>query len=151
MNGVFIEAPLSDYLLKFFKSNFDTKTALAVRLSSLSHPPLRVLSYFQDVRSTIVIVHAENDFDIPLAHSIDLFDTLLEPSLPPRALTVEQLSKPMYVTHDQWMDLRKSEEVRRGVRATVVRNETIPHLGDIFEFNRVGNRGKVAMLNNNLR
>jgi abhydrolase domain-containing protein 12 len=83
-------------------------------------------------------LHAEDDFDIPSAHSVDLFDTLLEPSLPAPALTKEELSQPASLSPEQWSIFKSAEELRQRVRGDMVRVDEVDGFGRISRFRRSG-------------
>lgn len=83
-------------------------------------------------------MHAEDDFDIPLSHSADLFDTLLEPSLPPPGLTRDQLNRPASLSPEQWRTFKSVQEQRNRVRENLVRVDEVARFGRINRFRRDG-------------
>ncbi|KAF8875788.1 Alpha/Beta hydrolase protein [Infundibulicybe gibba] len=92
------------------------------------------LSLVPDIKSSVLIVHAEDDWDIPHAHASLLFDAFLEPHL--------TLSEPMTIPPSP------ADAVRTGIRAEqrrrLVSSTTIPNFGRLDEFSSTGR--KVAML-----
>ena len=85
------------------------------------------------------MIHAEDDFDIPSSHSADLFNTLLEPSLPPSALTEEELRQPASITPHRWGVFQEVEALRRRVREGLVQIEEVEGFGRISRFKRNSN------------
>ncbi|KAF8583341.1 alpha/beta-hydrolase [Ramaria rubella] len=108
------------FILRFLKTRFDTRSVLPT------------------IKTDIILVHAEDDFDIPSSHSTDLFDTLLAPLLPPRSLTKEELSHPASVSQEQWGEFRIQEEIRQKVKEDVVQVKEIGGFGRINRFERNG-------------
>lgn len=71
-----------------------------------------------------------------MSHSSDLFDTLLEPSLPPSALTQEELRQPASITSERWEEFREAEARRRRVREDIVQVDEVQGFGKISRFKR---------------
>jgi abhydrolase domain-containing protein 12 len=82
------------------------------------------------------LVHADDDFDIPSSHSADLFDTLLEPLLPPPVLTQEVLRLPLSISPEQWKEFRTGEVLRRRVRDEIIQTDRVEQFGRISRFKR---------------
>lgn len=77
-------------------------------------------------------------------HSIDIFDKLAEPSLPPPLLPSGKLN--MAVSSEQWPEIRKREQERHLLRKELIRVEDIKNVGQIVHFERADNVGKVVFL-----
>lgn len=93
-----------------------------------------------------MLIHAEDDFDIPSSHSTDLFDMLLEPSLPPPALTREELMNPISISPNQWSDFQATEIQRRRVREDIVQVDQVEGFGRISRFKRSGTGAQVVYI-----
>ncbi|KAF8510077.1 Alpha/Beta hydrolase protein [Hysterangium stoloniferum] len=120
--------------LPYAQPKYDTKSAIGVCFP-LAALFLCLIAY-QNVKTDIVFAHAENDFDILMSHSVELFDSLLEPLLPSPALTDEQLAQPVSVTIEEWTKFRTTERQRQHVRENMVRVEQVGGLGTISEFKK---------------
>ncbi|KAF8513767.1 Alpha/Beta hydrolase protein [Gautieria morchelliformis] len=105
-------------VLSFLETKFNTKVALA------------------NVKTNIVLIHADDDFDIPSSHSADLFNTLLEPWLPPPVLTREVLRQPVSISPEQWNEFRTGEALRRRVRNDIIQIDQVEQFGRISRFKR---------------
>jgi abhydrolase domain-containing protein 12 len=82
--------------------------------------------------------------DIPSSHSSDLFDTLLEPALPPPALTQEELRQPVSITPERWSEFREAEAQRRHVRESIVQVDEVEGFGRISRFKRKADEAQVV-------
>ncbi|KZP19290.1 alpha/beta-hydrolase [Athelia psychrophila] len=94
------------------------------------------------IHAPLLLVHAENDYDVPATHSTMLFDSLLEALLPP-------ISPPPIGTaswgEGHWAEFYASVPARAHARETLVRETDVPNVGTLTEFTR-SNGAKVAML-----
>jgi abhydrolase domain-containing protein 12 len=93
----------------------------------------------------LLIVHAENDWDIPHSHSQTLFDAFLDQHLPP----LPEIAAAMAGASDEVMEKvdRLSKE-RRALRRDLVVASEIPRLGrvEVFSKDRSDRNLKVAFL-----
>lgn len=93
----------------------------------------------------LLIVHAENDWDIPHSHSQTLFDAFLDQHLPP----LPEIAAAMAGASDEVMEKvdRLSKE-RRALRRDLVVASEIPRLGrvEVFSKDRSDRNSKVAFL-----
>ncbi|KAL4070020.1 Alpha/Beta hydrolase protein [Scleroderma yunnanense] len=88
------------------------------------------LSIISRVKVPLLILHAENDGDIPHQHSDILFDSLLEPYLPPLHNTT------------MWKDWTEYEgqTMREKVRETLVTRTHVQKFGIVHEFETSGRK-----------
>ncbi|KAI6129685.1 Alpha/Beta hydrolase protein [Pisolithus croceorrhizus] len=89
------------------------------------------LSIISRVKVPLLILHSENDWDIPHWHSDALFDALLEPYLTPVA------SLPHNVTlwsTEEWSDYEGQLTLRSRERESLVTRTHIHNFGDMHEF-----------------
>lgn len=85
----------------------------------------------QKVKVPVLIVHAENDPDIPHTHSDALFDTLIEPFLP----SVEPLARePGSWTKEQFNTFQMQMAAKREARQRLLTQMDIPHFGVMDTF-----------------
>ncbi|QRV77909.1 alpha/beta hydrolase family protein [Ceratobasidium sp. AG-Ba] len=87
------------------------------------------LSIINDIRCHITIIHAVNDWHIPISHARALFDSLLEPLLPV-----------------QPSDLSRSKDVAKARREELVAVKEVKGVGTIQRFERGESKGSVIML-----
>lgn len=92
---------------------------------------------FQKVKVPLLILHAEDDWDISHTHSDALFDALLEPYLP--ALLSPPLS-PASWSSQQWNVHHAQLIARRETRDSLLTRTVIPNFGLMDEFNPLGER-----------
>ncbi|KIJ54815.1 hypothetical protein M422DRAFT_200744 [Sphaerobolus stellatus SS14] len=119
---------LQQFVLKFLKSKFDT------------------LNTLPSVNTNIVLIHAENDLDIIPSHSTALFDNLLEPSLPPPTITIEEFKNPLALTPERWEEFRDTQAMRQRVREDIVHIEEIKDFGKVSQFKRSETGSKVVFV-----
>ncbi|CEL60407.1 Monoacylglycerol lipase ABHD12 OS=Danio rerio GN=abhd12 PE=2 SV=1 [Rhizoctonia solani AG-1 IB] len=112
------------FVLKFLRHRFDT------------------LSVINDITCPITIIHATDDWDIPVAHAKVLFDSLLESLLPPHPFNPEDalLGK---VPHEE---LSRAINDRNNRRKEVVTTMEVKGLGSISTFSRGDGHGDVTFL-----
>ena len=92
----------------------------------------------------MLIIHAQNDWDIPSTHSAALFSSALEPYLP--AIPTAP-SAPSSWTQNEWEAFYKAQQERRAVYDKLVTNEKIDNFGTVESFERSGEAGgKVVFL-----
>lgn len=98
------------------------------------------------MKTDIILVHADDDFDILSQHSLDLFDSLLEPSLPPSTLTPAQLFKPLEIAPEEWAKFREVQTLRQHVREDLIHSEEIVGFGTVSQFKRADTGTKVVLV-----
>lgn len=87
----------------------------------------------QRVKVPLLILHAENDWDIPHQHSDMLFDTLLEPYLPP-------LQNTTVWPDEDWTEYERQTMLREKVRKTLVTRTHVQKFGVVHEFEASGRK-----------
>jgi len=93
------------------------------------------LAIISKVNEPVLIVHAENDFDISHTHSDALFDALVDPFLP----HVDPLpSNPASWTEEQWNTYRSQMATRREARQALLVRRDIPYFGVMDTFSSSG-------------
>ncbi|KAF5382705.1 hypothetical protein D9615_002815 [Tricholomella constricta] len=93
------------------------------------------LSAVPRIKGSVLISHAEDDWDIPFTHSQVLFDAFLEPYLPPLALP-----KGLSISQDTWSKFWEQREAWMAKRNEIVTTRELPHFGTIQEFERDGRK-----------
>ncbi|KIJ60293.1 hypothetical protein HYDPIDRAFT_139443 [Hydnomerulius pinastri MD-312] len=84
------------------------------------------LSIITKVKVPVLIVHAEDDWDISYTHSDAIFDALIEPYLPPvDALPLD----PGSWSTEQWSTYQKQMAIQREARASVLTRTHLPNFG----------------------
>jgi abhydrolase domain-containing protein 12 len=79
----------------------------------------------------VLIVHAENDWDISHTHSDAIFDALLEPYLP----SVDALpNEPLSRTKEQWSTYQTQVAKKREVRESLLSRTYMPNFGVMVKF-----------------
>ncbi|CAE6439395.1 unnamed protein product [Rhizoctonia solani] len=112
------------FVLKFLRHRFDT------------------LALINDITCPITIIHATDDWDIPVAHAKTLFDSLLESLLPPHPFNSEDMLLGK-VPHEELLQVINNRNMRR---KEVVATMEIKGLGSISTFSRDDNHGDVTFL-----
>ncbi|KAG8728329.1 hypothetical protein FRC11_011324 [Ceratobasidium sp. 423] len=97
---------------------------------------------FFDITCPITIIHATDDWDIPVAHAKALFDSLLESLLPPHPFNPEDMLLGK-VPHEELLHVIDSRNMRR---KEVVATMEVKGLGSISTFSRGDNHGDVTFL-----
>ncbi|KAG0704795.1 Alpha/Beta hydrolase protein [Suillus ampliporus] len=95
------------------------------------------LSVISKVKVPLLILHAEDDWDISHTHSDALFDALLEPYLPPvysPPASQESWSK------QQWNEYHAQLVTRRETRESLLTRTVIPNFGLMDQFEDFGER-----------
>lgn len=91
----------------------------------------------------LLIVHAENDWDIPHSHSQTLFDAFLEQHLPP----LPDITAAMAGASDEVAEhIVKLSEQRKALRGELVLASDVPRLGRVEVFSKDRTHGRVAFL-----
>jgi abhydrolase domain-containing protein 12 len=96
------------------------------------------------VTCPILLIHAENDFDIQIKHSQRLFDEVLEPYLDQYPYSQSEMAK-VHPGEEQRRIVAEVSARRRQTRDEMVKESTIQGLGRIFRFER-GTKGDVTLL-----
>jgi len=100
--------------------------------------------FLQGVKAPVLIVHAEDDQDIPAWHAQLLFDAFLEKHLPPMpVITTEMVEASTGTVKEGFSSLFEERATRRGELVTVQQMERV---GRVQEFSRDRGDGKVVFL-----
>ena len=99
------------------------------------------MAFMQGLKVPLLIVHAENDWDIPHSHSQTLFDAFLEQHMPPMpdiaaAIASDQVAE----------SFERLSKERRALRGELAVASEIPRLGSVEVFSKDRSHGKVAFL-----
>ncbi|KAB5591360.1 Monoacylglycerol lipase ABHD12 [Ceratobasidium theobromae] len=111
-------------IIKFLRHRFDT------------------LSIINDITCPITIIHATDDWDIPVAHSKSLFDSLLEPFLPSYLVDPKDVLTGK-TSHEELLQVLQNRKARR---EELVATMEVNGLGTISSFSRDDNKGTVTFL-----
>lgn len=85
----------------------------------------------QKIKVPVLIVHAEDDFDISHTHSDALFDALIDPFLP----SVDQLPQdPSSWTKEQWDVFQAQMATKQEAREGLLVRTDMPHFGVMDTF-----------------
>ncbi|KAF5354199.1 hypothetical protein D9756_007001 [Leucocoprinus leucothites] len=100
------------------------------------------LTLIPDVKTSVLLAHGENDWDIPHTHTSTLFDAFLDPYLP----LAPSLSENRFSSHS-WDQYGVQQDLRAERRSTIVKTTSIAGFGTWEEFidQKTGGR-RVAML-----
>ena len=91
----------------------------------------------------LLIVHAEDDPDIPHSHSQTLFDAFLDQHLPP----LSDIAAAMVGASDEVMEkMDRLSKERRALRRDLVMASEIPRLGHVEVFSKDRSDREVAFL-----
>ncbi|KAG9078468.1 hypothetical protein FS749_009499 [Ceratobasidium sp. UAMH 11750] len=113
-----------DIVIKFLRHQFDT------------------LSIINDISCPITIVHATDDWDIPVSHAKTLFDSLLEPLLPAYPFDPNEMS----LGKIPYTEILKAVEARNARREELIATTMVEGLGTIRRFERSEDKSSVIML-----
>ncbi|EGN98128.1 hypothetical protein SERLA73DRAFT_91363 [Serpula lacrymans var. lacrymans S7.3] len=91
------------------------------------------LSVVHKIKASILILHADNDWDISFTHSEDLFNSLLETHLLPSAIDRLPLN-PASWSQEEWHDYQAKQKLRHDLRQELVAHTQIPNFGSVDEF-----------------
>ena len=97
---------------------------------------------FKDISCPITIIHATDDWDIPVSHANVLFDALLESLLP--AYPFDQ--REMLLGKVPYSEVLQVISQRKARREEVITAKEIDGLGTIRSFAREEDKGDVVML-----
>ncbi|OJA21015.1 hypothetical protein AZE42_02356 [Rhizopogon vesiculosus] len=95
------------------------------------------LSVISKVKVPLLILHAEDDWEISHTHSDALFDALLEPYLPP---VLSPPLSPASWSAQQWNEHHAQLVSRRETRNSLLTRTVIPDFGLMDEFQALGER-----------
>ena len=87
----------------------------------------------QSLNTSLLLVHAENDWEIPSTHSETLFNALLEPMLPPLPVPP---STPGGWSTEEWSAFADRQLTRSAKREKLVTRTSIPNFGTLESFHR---------------
>ncbi|KAG8738035.1 hypothetical protein FRC10_007385 [Ceratobasidium sp. 414] len=96
----------------------------------------------QDIPCPVTIVHAADDWDIPVSHSKALFDSLLEPLLPAYPFDPNE----MFLGKISHSEVLKAIEARNARRTELIAATEIKGLGTVRRFERGEDKSSVVML-----
>ncbi|KAH9476282.1 Lysophosphatidylserine lipase ABHD12 [Psilocybe cubensis] len=97
------------------------------------------LTLVPDIKSSVLIVHADDDVDIPSTHASTLFEAFLEPHLP-----AHPTPPPNPFSHEKWDNFTSQESQRIHARQEIVKTIEVDGFGLYEEMNQDGR--KVALL-----
>jgi len=98
----------------------------------------------QAIKAPILLVHAEDDWDIPYTHSETLFNALLEQLLP--SIVSPPIGAATDWAKEDWDKFYAAHSVRTNVQKSLVTSSEIPHFGTVNQFIRGKDEGKVVFL-----
>lgn len=99
---------------------------------------LHLLIFPQNISAPILIAHSHDDADIPIIHSQNLYDTLLEPLLP----TLPALPYlPSDLKQFDWPAFERAKDDRLARKAALVATQEIPRFGSVHTFQKQGITG----------
>lgn len=104
--------------------------------SSLRHE-FNTLSIISRVKVPLLILHSENDWDIPHWHSDALFDSLLEPYLTPLAALPHNVT---LWSNEEWSEYEGQMTLRDRERESLVTRTHIHNFGVMHEFESSGKK-----------
>ncbi|PPQ68412.1 hypothetical protein CVT26_006084 [Gymnopilus dilepis] len=110
------------------------KSAVVHRFDTLQAVP--------NITASVLIAHAENDWDIPHTHSDVLFQAFLEPHLPP----VDTPENPFGLKTEEWDVIRAQQTLRLNKRDETVKTTNIDRFGRVDEFWDAGNDRQVVLV-----
>ena len=84
----------------------------------------------------MLIAHAEDDWDIPYAHSEVIFDAFLEPYLP--EISVPQYGRTLSI--EDWAQFKIESEARSDRRSDIVQRKELRNFGTVEEFEAEGKK-----------
>ncbi|KAJ6511983.1 Alpha/Beta hydrolase protein [Mycena vitilis] len=89
------------------------------------------------IKGSVLIAHAENDWEIPYTHSEALFNTFLDPLLPPTpSLPLNAAS----LTQDEWSAFAEKLAARKEKREEIVTSVELRNFGTVHEFTEAGRK-----------
>jgi abhydrolase domain-containing protein 12 len=115
--------------------HFDTLRAVPVCFFSFSISNFVLTS--QNITATsVLIAHAENDWDIPDSHSDILFHAFLERQLPPLDIPSNFLA----MSKEDWEIVESQQKARQNKRNEILKSTTLANFGRIDEFSEDGRK-----------
>lgn len=120
---------LAAYVAKAIVNDHPTGALIHVR--SRIHLSITLLTPVQTIKAPTLFIHALNDWDIPYTHSEALFNTVLDPLLPPIATPPLAASS---WPKEQWDAFYSAQSARVKVRAELVRHTEIRNFGTVDAF-----------------
>jgi len=101
---------VTNFLLRFLQNRFDTQSVIA------------------NISAPILIAHSHDDDDIPIIHSQNLFDTLLEPMLPPLPFLPYS---PSEINEFDWPAFQRVKDDRLARKSALVSVQELPGFGSV--------------------
>ncbi|KAJ7465304.1 Alpha/Beta hydrolase protein [Mycena latifolia] len=89
------------------------------------------------IKGPVLIAHAENDWDIPYSHSEALFNTFLDPFLPP---SPSLPSNAVSLTEEEWSAFSVQLAKRKEARAEIVTSVELHNFGTVQDFTESGRK-----------
>ncbi|KAG5648398.1 hypothetical protein DXG03_004972 [Asterophora parasitica] len=87
------------------------------------------------IKGSVLISHAEDDWDIPHTHSRILFDAFLAPYLPPLVLPAG-----LQIPEDKWATFWEQRDAWTAKRDEILTRREIPHFGSVEKIERDGKK-----------
>lgn len=106
---------------------------MALRLLVHRFDTLQVVPH---IKSSVIIAHALNDFDIPYTHSEVLFNAFLKPHLP----AITPLPTTLPVPTDTWNQFEIQRQAHFAKREVIVTSTDIGNFGTVDEFEQEGRK-----------
>ncbi|KAF8066581.1 Alpha/Beta hydrolase protein [Lyophyllum atratum] len=100
------------------------------------------LTLVPDIKCSVLVAHAEDDWDISHTHSSVIFNALLDPYLPP---SPSPSLLPLPNSSSPWHTLTTHQAARAVQRAALVTRTEVEHFGVLDEF-RDGEGRRIALL-----
>lgn len=95
------------------------------------------LPYYQNITASVLIAHAEDDWDIPSSHSDVLFEAYLDPYLP--RLELPDFG-PKVLSSEEWNEMAEQRRARKEKRAETIQHSDIRNFGSFDEFEADGRK-----------
>lgn len=96
---------------------------------------------YQNITASVLIAHAENDWDIPDSHSDVLFQAFLERQLP----SLDIPSNVFAMSKQDWEIVEGQQKARKDKRNEILKSTTLVNFGRIDEFSEKNGR-KVVLV-----
>lgn len=101
------------------------------------------LSLVPDIKCSVLIVHAEDDWDIQPSHSSVIFNALLEPYLPASHIDSD-VHHPFLMSSSDWYTITHQQALRAEERNAILSRVDIPKFGTLETF--IADERKIAFL-----
>ena len=90
----------------------------------------------QNMTASVLIAHAEDDWDIPDSHSDILFHAFLESQLPPLDIPSDVLA----MSKEDWEIVEDQQKARQNKRNEILKSTTFSNFGKMDEFSEDGRK-----------